>query len=63
MWRQGHLTTVIARWMGCKIKSLFVVDCKQRTANTPSTVESHLSNGAVKEAWRPLKGWHRSVKD
>jgi hypothetical protein len=49
--------------MGRKIKSLLTVDCKQRAANAASTVESHLSNGAVKEAWRALKGWYRLAED
>jgi hypothetical protein len=43
--------------MGREIKSLLAADRKQRAANAASTVESHLSNGAVKEAWRALKGW------
>jgi hypothetical protein len=50
MQRQGHLTTAIAHRMGHKIKSLLAADCKQRAANAASTVESHMSNGAVKEA-------------
>jgi hypothetical protein len=56
MRRQGHLTTAIARWMGHKIKSLLAAGYKQRALNATSTVKSHLSNGAVKEAWRNLKG-------
>ncbi len=50
MCRKGHLTTVIAHRMGRKIKSLLAADCKQRARNAASTVESHLGNGAVKEA-------------
>ncbi len=49
--------------MGRKIKSLFAADCKQRAPNAASTIESHLSNGAVKETWRALKGWYRLAKD
>jgi hypothetical protein len=49
--------------MGRKIKSLLAVDCKQRAANAASTVKSHLSNGAVKEAWRALNGWYRLAED
>ncbi len=49
--------------MGCKIKSLLTVDRKQCAANAASTVKSHLGNGAVKEAWRTLKGWYRSAED
>jgi hypothetical protein len=63
MHRKGHLTTYYARWMGHKIKSLLAADCKQRAANAASTVESHLSNGAMKEAWRALKGWYRSAEE
>ncbi len=59
MRRKGHLTTIIAHQMGRDIKSLLAVDCKQRAANAASAVESHLGNGAVKEAWRALKGWYR----
>jgi hypothetical protein len=49
--------------MGCKIKSLLAADHKQRAANAASTVKSHLSNGAVKEAWQALKGWYRLAED
>ncbi len=49
--------------MGCEIKSFLAADCKQRAANAASTVESHLSTGAVKEAWRALKGWYRLAED
>ena len=63
MWRQGHLTTTIAHQMGCKIKSLLDADGKQLTANAASTIVSHLSNGAVKEAWCTLKGWYRLAED
>ncbi len=49
--------------MGRKIKSLLAVDCKQRAANAASTVKSHLSNGAMKEARRALKGWYRLAED
>ncbi len=61
--RQGHLTTRVAHQMGRKIKSFLAADRKQRAANDASTVESHLSTSAVKEAWRALKGWYRSVED
>jgi hypothetical protein len=63
MGRKGHLTTYYARWMRCKIKSLLAADGNQRDANAASTIKSHLSNGAVKEAWRALKGWYRSAED
>jgi hypothetical protein len=49
--------------MGHEIKSLLATDRKQRATNAASTVESHLSNGAVKEAWRALKGWYRLAED
>jgi hypothetical protein len=49
--------------MGREIKSLLAADCKQHAANAASTVKSHLSNGAVKEAWRALKGWYRLAED
>jgi hypothetical protein len=54
---------MIPHRMGCEIKSLFTVDCKQCSANAASTVKSQLSNSAVKEAWSNLKGWYRSVED
>ncbi len=60
--RQGRLTTCVAHQMGREIKSFLVADCKQRAANATSTIESHLSTGAVKEAWRALKGWYRSAE-
>jgi hypothetical protein len=59
MQRQDHLTTAIAQQMGRKIKSLLTADYKKRAANATSTVKSHLSTGAVKEACRTLKGWYR----
>ncbi len=49
--------------MGRKIKPLLAADRKQRAMNATSTVESHLSNGAMKEAWRALKGWYRLAED
>jgi hypothetical protein len=63
MHRKRHLTTYYAHWMGRKIKSLLATDGKQRTANAASTVESHLSNNAVKEVWHALKGWYRLAED
>jgi hypothetical protein len=63
MHRKGHQTTAITCWMGHEIKSLLTAARKQRAANTASTVESHLSNGAMKEAWRALKGWYRLTED
>jgi hypothetical protein len=49
--------------MGREIKSFLAADCKQHATNAASTVKSHLSNGAVKEAWCALKGWHRLAED
>jgi len=46
-----------------KIEAFLVVNCKQCTVTAASTTKSHLSNGAVKEAWRALKGWNRLVED
>jgi hypothetical protein len=43
--------------------NLLAADRKQRAADAASTVESHLSTSAMKEAWRALKGWYRSVED
>ncbi len=50
MRRQGHLTTAITHQMGLKIKSMLAADHKQCAKNAASTVERHLSTGAVKEA-------------
>jgi hypothetical protein len=61
--RMGNPPLTIARWMGHEIKSSFAADSTQRAANATSTIESHLSNGAPKEAWRALKGWYRVVED
>ncbi len=63
MHRKGHLTTIIACRMGREIKSLLAMDRKQCAANATSTVESHLGNGVVKEAWCALKGWYRLAED
>jgi hypothetical protein len=63
MHRRGHLTTYYAQRMGHKIESLLAADHKQCAANTTTTVERHLSNGAVKEAWQALKGWYRLAED
>jgi hypothetical protein len=61
--RQGALSNCIACWMNRDIKSSLATDPKQCTAHAASTVESHLSAGAVKEAWRALKGWYRLAED
>jgi hypothetical protein len=63
MRRRGHLPTYYAQWIGHEIKSLLAVDPKQGAVNAASTVENHLSNGAVKEAWQALKGWYRLAED
>jgi hypothetical protein len=63
MKRQGHLTTLVTGRMGHKIKSLLTADCKQCAANAASTIESHLGNGDMKEAWRTLQGWCRLAED
>ena len=44
-------------------KSSLAMDHKQRAANAASTVESHMSAGAVKEVWHALKGWYRLAED
>ncbi len=48
--RMDNLPLTASRRIGCEIKSSLAADRKQRAANTASTVESHLGNGAVKEA-------------
>ena len=58
-----NLPLTASRRIGREIKSSLAADRKQRAANTASTVESHLGNRAVKEAWRALKGWYRAVED
>ncbi len=52
----GNLPLTAAHRIGCNIKSSLAADCKQCAANAASTVECHLSNGAVKEVWQALKG-------
>ena len=54
----GNLPLAAACKIGREIKSSLAADRKQRAANAASTVESHLSNRAMKEAWRVLKGWY-----
>jgi hypothetical protein len=61
--RKGHLTTIITHWMGHKIKFLLAADRKQRAMNAASTVKSHPSNDAMKEAWCALKEWYRLAED
>ncbi len=63
MRRMGNLPLTNARRISREIKSSLAADRKQRTANAASTVESHLGNGAVKEAWRALKGWYRAAEN
>jgi hypothetical protein len=58
----GNLPLTAAHRIGRKIKSSLAADRKQRAANAASTVESHLSNGAVK-AWQALKGRYRAAED
>jgi hypothetical protein len=52
-----------AHWIGHKIKASLAVDCTQCATDAASTVESHLSNGAIKEAWHALKGWYWAAED
>ncbi len=59
----NNLPLTASQWIGREIKSSLAADRKQRAANTASTVENHLGNGAVKEAWHTLKGWYRAVED
>ncbi len=59
----GNLPLAAARRIGRKIKSSLAADRKQCAANATSTVKSHLSNGAMKEAWQALKGWYRVAED
>ncbi len=58
-----NLPLTASRRIGREIKLSLAADRKQRAANAASTVENHLGNGAVKEAWRTLKGWYWAVKD
>jgi hypothetical protein len=59
----SNLPHAAAPRVGCEIKSSLAADCKQCAANATSTVESHLSNRAMKEAWRALKRWYWAVED
>jgi hypothetical protein len=61
--RMGNLPLAAAHRIGGKIKSSPAADRKQHAANAASTVESHLSNGSVKEAWGALKGWYWVAED
>ncbi len=61
--RMGNLPLTIAHRIGRKFKPSLATDCTQCAANAASTIESHLSNRAPKEAWRALKGWYRVVED
>jgi hypothetical protein len=58
-----NLPLAAAHRIGREIKSSLAADRKQRPANAASTIESHPSNGAVKKAWRALKGWYRAAED
>ncbi len=59
----GNLPLASACRIGRKIKSSLAADRKQCATNAVSTVKSHLSNGAMKEAWRALKGWYWAAED
>ncbi len=59
----GNSPLATAHRIGCKIKSSLAADRKQCAANAASTVESHLSNEAMKEAWQALKGWYWMAED
>ncbi len=59
----GNLSLATTHRIGCKIKSSLAADRKQHAVNTASTVKSHLSNGAVRKAWRALKGWYQAAED
>jgi hypothetical protein len=59
----GNLPLTAACWIGHEIKSSLAADCTQCAADAASTVESHLSKGAIKEAWCALKGWYWAAED
>ncbi len=59
----GNLPLTNTHRISRKIKSSLTADCKQHATNAASTVKSHLGNGAVKEAWRALKGWYRAAEN
>ncbi len=61
--RMGNLPLTAARQIGREIKASLAADCTQRAADAASTIKSHLSNRAVKEAWHALKGWYRAAED
>ena len=61
--QQGNLPLHVARQLGREIKASLAADCRQRVVNAATEVKSHLGAGAVKEAWRTLKGWYRSAED
>ncbi len=61
--RMGNLPLTADHWIGCKIKASLTADCTQCVSDAASTVKSQLSNGAVKEVWRPLKGWYQAAED
>jgi hypothetical protein len=61
--RMGNLPLTNAHRISRKIKASLAANCKQHATNAASTVESHLGNGAMKEAWRALKGWYRAAEN
>jgi hypothetical protein len=61
--RMGNLPLTAVHRISREIKSSLAADRKQCTANAASTVESHLSNGAMKEAWQARKGWYWAAED
>ena len=61
--QQGNLPLHVARQLGREIKASLAADRRQRVVNAATEVESHLGAGAVKEAWRTLKGWYRLAVD
>jgi hypothetical protein len=61
--RMDNLPLAAAHRIGREIMSSLAADCKQHAANAASIVKSHLSNRAVKEVWRALKGWYQAAED
>jgi hypothetical protein len=57
------LSQAAARNLGRKIKSSLKADRLKRAATTASNIEGCLAAGEYIEAWRCLKGWHRSAED
>jgi len=61
--KRGQLFKSEERRLARRIAALLKEDWKQRAALAAEDIETHLSSGDLKEAWRCVKLWHRQASE